>query len=222
MIETKSFTTTCDDGVELKGLLLIPQKPKAVAQFNCGTATNKRLYIKFLQYLAEHDYLCCLWDYRDSGESAPEDLRTCDYCFADYGLKDIPAIKRYLRSEYSDLPFLFIGHSAGGQQIGFLDGQEDVHGALLFAVSAGYYSNMPLPYRLKAYFFFYLFSPISIKLKGYVAAKRFGLMEDLPKGVVMQWRRWLEKPDYFFDKNFLGNEVPVNTYQNIVRLSVIL
>lgn len=214
-METKPFTTICDDGVVLKGVLLIPTAPKAIVQFNCGTGTNKWLYLKFLQYLAENDYLCCLWDYRDTGDSAPDNLRTCNYKFTDYGTKDIPAIKHYLRSEYPQLPFFFVGHSAGGQQLGFLDDVEDVQGAVLFAVSTGYYPNMPLAYRLKAYFFFYLFSPISIKIKGYVAAKRFGLMEDLPKGVVMQWRRWLETPDYFFDKKFLGKEVPIGSYKNI-------
>lgn len=195
--------------------MLIPKNPKAVVQFNCGTATNTRFYMRFLQYLVEHDYLCCLWDYRGSGESAPADLRNCNYWYADYGLKDIPAIKRFLRAEYPDLPFLFIGHSTGGQQIGFLNELDDVCGAVLFAVSAGYYPNMPLAYRIKAYFFFYLFAPVSIKLKGYVAAKRFGLMEDLPKNVVMQWRRWLEKPNYFFDEKYFGREVPNHTYQSI-------
>jgi len=47
-MKQEKFETYCADGVKLSGLLLIPEKPKAVIQFNCGTATKKEFYLKFL------------------------------------------------------------------------------------------------------------------------------------------------------------------------------
>jgi len=212
-MKKEKFEVICTDGVKLKGVLLIPEKPKAVIQFNCGTGTRKELYLTFLTFLAEHGYLCCLWDYRGSGDSAPQDLKHCNFKYSDYGIKDMPAIKDYLNSRFPDLPFFFVAHSAGGQQIGFMHNLDQVSGAVNLAVSTGYYPNMPWKYRLRAYFFFYLFAPASILLTGYVSARKFGLMEDLPKNVVHEWRSWCSKRNYFFDKKFYGHTVPEGHFQ---------
>lgn len=209
---TENFEAICEDGIKLKGTLLIPENPKAVVQFNCGTATKKEFYLPFLTYLAENDYLCCLWNYR--GTEKTDNLKDCDFRYADYGLKDIPTIKSYLNNRFPDLPFFFIGHSAGGQQIGFLKDLSDVKGNINIAVSSGYYRNMPLGYRIKAYFFFYVFSPNSILLNGFVKAKPFGIMENLPKKVAKEWGDWITKEDYFFDKKFYGKTIPTGHFKN--------
>ena len=52
----EDFETISEDGITLKGILLIPDNPKAVIQFNCGTATKKEFYLSFLTYLAAVSY----------------------------------------------------------------------------------------------------------------------------------------------------------------------
>jgi len=213
-MKTESFETICEDGVKLKGILLIPDKPKAIIQFNCGTGTKKEFYLSFLTYLTEHAFICCLWDYRGSGNSSSENLKNCKFTFSDYGVKDMPAIKDFLNKKFPDLPYMIVAHSAGGQQIGFMKNLDNVKGMINFAVSAGYYPNMPFSYRMKAYFYFYIFAPLSVLITGYVKAKTFGLMENLPKKVVNEWRNWLEKKDYFFDPEFYGKTVPIGHFSN--------
>lgn len=208
----EEFETICEDGVKLKGILLIPDKPKAVLQFNCGTATQKEFYLPFLTYLAENNYLCCLWNYR--GGERTDNLKTCTYKYLDYGMQDMPAIKKYLNNRFPGLPFIFVGHSAGGQQIGFMEDLSDVIGNINIAVSSGYYRNMPLGYRMKAYFFFYVFTPLSILRYGYVKAKPYGIMENLPKKVASEWGDWITKEDYFFDKKFYGKTVPLGHFKD--------
>jgi predicted alpha/beta hydrolase len=175
----ENFEATCEDGITLKGILLIPDSPKAVIQFNCGTGVKKEVYLSFLTYLTENGYLCCLWDYRGSGNSSAKNLGKCDFTFSDYGIKDMPIIKSFLEHKYPYLHFFIVAHSAGGQQIGFMKELDNVKGIINFAVSAGYYPYMPLGYRMKAYFYFYIFSPISKLLTGYVKGKAFGFMENL-------------------------------------------
>lgn len=211
-MRTEAFETTCEDGVKLNGTLLIPNNPKAVIQFNCGTAVNEKFYLSFLTYLAEHDYLCCSWNYR--GTDKTDKLKNSSIRYIDYGKKDMPAIKAYLENRFSELPFIFMGHSTGGQQIGFIDNLDNVKGVINIAVSTGYYLNMPFGYRMKAYFFFYVFSPISVFLNGYVKAKPYGFMENLPRKVVFEWRDWLEKEDYLFDEKFYGKSVPTGHFKN--------
>lgn len=212
MITQEKISVQCADGITLRGVLLLPATPKAIVQFNCGTGAKKEFYLPFLEFLAQHGFACCLWDYRGSGESAVE-LKDCNFSFLDYGRQDMTAIKRYLQHRFASLPYLIVGHSAGGQQVGFMEDLEGIKGLLAFAVSTGYLSYMPLSYRLLSAHFFYLFSPVSVLFKGYIASKSFGIMEDLPKKVVQQWRDWCEKPDYFFNEKFYGKSVPVGKFK---------
>lgn len=215
MIEKEKFSVVCADGVVLKGLLIIPENPKAIVQFNGGTATKKEFYLPFLEYLATQNYLCCLWDYRGSGESAPENLAKCDYHFLDYGTKDMPTIKDYLTKKFPDLPFLLFAHSVGGQQAGFMNNLDGIKGMVGFAVSTGYLAHMPLFDRIKSAYFFFVFTPLSILFTGYLKAKKFGYMEDLPKNVVLPWRDWCMKPDYFFNRKFYGKGVQKGFFENM-------
>jgi predicted alpha/beta hydrolase len=214
-MQREPFSTTCPDGVELKGILLIPEHPKAVIQFNCGTAAKKEFYIPFLEYFVENNYVCCLWDYRGSGDSAPKNLAKCDYYMHDYGTKDMPAIKKYLRQRFPDLKFLFMGHSAGGQQVGFVPELDDVHGMVGFAVSSGYTRDMPFYNFVLSNIFFWLITPVSLLFKGYLMSKPLGIMENLPKNVIKEWRAWCGKPSYFFDKKFYGKSVPKGRFQTL-------
>jgi predicted alpha/beta hydrolase len=214
MFTIEKIEIKCIDGVVLRGLLLVPEKPKAVLQFNCGTATKKEFYLPFLEYLSDNNYICCLWDYRGCGDSADTEMKFCSYTFSDYGLKDIPAVKTYLTNRFPALPFFFFGHSAGGQLIGFVDELQDVSGMVCFAVSTGYLPYMPLGYRIKSYYFFYLFTPISLFFMGYLKAKKIGIMEDLPKNVVLEWRNWCAKKNYFFDSSFYGKTVPHGNFKD--------
>ncbi len=215
-ISSEGFSVVTEDGVTLKGELLYPQgNPRGVVQINAATGATRRYYVPFAQYLTEHGFIVCLWDYRGMGESASKALSELDYSFSEIGLKDMPAILDFLKSKFSTIPILGIGHSVGGQQLGLIKNNQILKGFVAVATSAGFPAFMPLGYRLKTLYFFYVFSPISIKLKGYVAAKKFGIMEDLPKNVLLEWRDWCSKPDYLFAKEFYGKTIPKGNYKNL-------
>ncbi|NJN33274.1 MAG: hypothetical protein HC817_02505 [Saprospiraceae bacterium] len=84
-----------------------------------------------------------------------------------------------------------------------------------FAVSVGYVPKMHVPYRYKAWFFFNIFTPLSIFLTKYVKSKPFGFMENLNARVVRDWRAWCREPDYFFSKKYYGKTVPIGYFQNL-------
>jgi predicted alpha/beta hydrolase len=214
MIKPKPLKIVCTDGVELAALLLEPKSPKAVIQLNGGTGFKKEFYLAFAQYLTEQGYVTIIYDYRGTCESAPTDMRDCDYTFLDYGTKDMPAVLQYLEEQYPHLPKLIFGHSVGGQMIGHIPNIKPIKGLVCMGTSVGYIRNMPLGYRLKSWYFFKIFSPLSIQLTGYVRAKKFGIMEDLPRKVVQDWSAWCSAKNYFFDKKYYGITVPKGQYQD--------
>jgi hypothetical protein len=72
----------------------------------------------------------------------------------------------------------------------------------------GYWRYMPLGYRLRIHFFLHVFSTLSHALLGYNAAGRWGIMENLPRGVVRDWQRWCSVPTayyYYFDPRFAAD-----------------
>lgn len=208
LIETK-------DGVEIPLWLYLPDQPRAVIQFNPGTAAKMRFYQPFLRFLAERNFVVGQLGYRGCAEGPATDLKSCGFSYADYGLFDIPAGRAYLKNRFPDLPFLFVGHSGGGQQLPFCEDLNDVAGAHFFGVSTGYAPGMPLHYRLQSHLFFYVIGPLSIALKGYVAVQGLGIMEDLPKKAFSDWRDWCTSPDYFFDTRFYGKTVRAADFDRI-------
>lgn len=197
------------DGYPLAARLLLPDgEPKVVVQLNGGTAIVKEFYGSFARFLVENGYAVCLWDYRGTGESAPPSLRGFSARMLDWGTRDMPAVLDFLDERFPALPKLVFGHSAGGQQVGFMPNLDKLSGLVCFATSSGYWGFMPAGYRLKTHFFFRGVVPVSNALLGYTAARRLGIMEDVPRGVAYEWRDWCSRPDYFFYEKFFGKTVP--------------
>jgi predicted alpha/beta hydrolase len=213
MLETKPYIV-CKDGVTLSSILLEPENPKAVVQINGGTGFPKEFYLSFARFLAEQGFVSCVFDYRGTCASAPEDMRHCEYTFLQYGTHDMPAVLDYLDDAFPNLPKLQFGHSVGGQQIGFMPNYSKIKGLITFATSVGYMGFMPWGYRLKSIYFFRVFARLSILYNGYVAAKKYGIMEDLPRNVVKQWDDWCSVPEYFFNPKYYGKTTPIGHFQD--------
>ncbi|MCU0470214.1 MAG: alpha/beta fold hydrolase [Arcicella sp.] len=207
----------CSDGVALSAILLMPEnQAKAVVQINSATATPKEYYLAFAQYLAENGFVVCVFDYRGVCESTPTGgLRGCTYDYLMWGQLDMPAVLDYLDTLFPDLPKLIMGHSVGGQEVGLMPNHHKIKGMVTYATSVGYWNFMPLSYRLQTHFFFQIFTPISNLLFGYVAAKRLGLMEDLPKQIVLDWRNWCSVPEYFFNEKYYAESAQKGFYKEL-------
>lgn len=215
MNQQKLKIKTIDD-IELAAILLENLSAKAVVQINGATATPKEYYLPFAQFLVEHGFTVCLFDYRGVCESQPEGgLKGCEYEYLDWGQKDMPAVMEFLDNRYPALPKLLVGHSVGGQKFGFMPNHHKVSGLVTFASSSGYWGYMPLGYRIQTHFFFEIFRPISHLIWGYTATKRFKLMEDLPKNIMNTWREWCSVKDYFFDPKFYERDAAKGFYQSL-------
>ncbi|WP_210517789.1 alpha/beta hydrolase family protein [Hymenobacter terricola] len=215
--EPEAHTIPARDGLPLGALLFLPpngQGPLAAVQLNPATGAKRRYYEPFAAYLAAQGFAVCLWDYRGAAHSRPVPLAQAPYRFADYGTLDMPAVLDWLEARFPGRPLLVLGHSVGAQQVGLMPNANKLAGLVAVGTGVGYWNYMPLGYRLKTHFFFRIFSPLSHALLGYNAGGRWGIMEDLPRGVVQDWRAWCSVPDYYFDPRFAA-QLPPHHYQDL-------
>lgn len=194
------------DGFLLGATLVEPSgEVKGCIQINSATGARKEIYLNLARYLAENGWAVLLFDYRGIGESKPKTLKGFHAHCHDWGYKDMAAALDWLDAKFPTYPKFVIGHSAGGQQLGFMDNHRKISKAFLVSASIGYWKLLASPYRYFTLLVWFVLRPITNTLAGYTAASWFGLGEDLPKGVANEWKRWCMRRNYYGD--FLGKEL---------------
>jgi predicted alpha/beta hydrolase len=91
-----------------------------------------------------------------------------------------------------------MGLSIGGQIAGLTPSIRKVDALVNVAAQSGYWGLWPFPIKFILFFNWY-FLQILTQLIGYFPGKKLRMMEDLPKGVAIEWAKWGLKKDYLFD-----------------------
>lgn len=194
------------DGYRLTGNLYLPSQGTTagpVSIIGSATGVPQRFYGRFATYLAEHGRPSMTFDYRGIGFSAPDKLRGFPARFRDWGILDIPAAIAYAKQKFPTRPLHWVGHSYGGfgtglaHNAGLIDRQ--------FAVSAMSADFRFIDSKLESWKIGALLfgvGPITAMTLGYVPGKLFG-GTDLPKGVALEWSKWVATRDFLFGVNDL-------------------
>ncbi len=194
------------DHFALGATLYLPRRARKryAILINSATAVPRVFYRGFARYLAGQGSAVLTYDYRGIGgsrlksESAParsRSLRGFEASMTDWAAKDVTGAVRWMRRRYGDLPLLYVGHSFGGQALGLLPNNAEVSRALLVSAQAAYWRLMPAPERYRVYLFMNLLGAPLTRLVGYLPGKTM-LGLDLPKGVFLQWTRWVMNKRY--------------------------
>lgn len=209
-METQSTITSKDvivealDGCPLAGTLFTAERTShAAIVINSGTGVPRQFYARFARHAAAAGFTTLTYDYRGIGGSAPEDLRTSDARYRDWGQRDIPGALDWISNRFPDLPLFVIGHSTGGQQLGLAPNVDKVSAAIFITVSTGYWRGMPIPHRYVVLALMHGYVPLITRLLGYAPTKKIGWGENIPTGVVREWVAWSLEHDYmaaFFDE----------------------
>jgi predicted alpha/beta hydrolase len=177
-----------------------------------ATAVPQRFYQPFAAFAAERGYTTLTLDYRGVGLSRPPSLRGFEMRYLDWSFRDLPAaIEAFARP---GVPLFYVGHSHGGHAFGLLPNPERVARVYTFGTGAGWVGWMPPAERLRVRALWHLVGPLLVRTHGYLAWKRLGLGEDLPRGVFEDWKRWCRHPRYFFDDPTLRDEA-IRLYDRI-------
>lgn len=162
----------------------------------CAMGVRQAFYAPFAQWLARQGYRVWTFDYRGSGDSrAGRSLRGFDADLHDWA-RDYETVIAAAKAAAPDAPLYLLGHSLGAQLPGLLRRPEQVDGLVCIAAGSGYWrENAPRLKRMVPYFWFVLV-PLAVRLFGYFPGRRLRKVGDLPRGVILQWRRWCLHPRY--------------------------
>jgi predicted alpha/beta hydrolase len=171
---------------------------EARASIVIGGAMGVRqsFYEAFAQWLAGQGLRVWTFDYRGSGDSRNgASLRGFEADLFDWA-RDYEAVIDAAKAALPSQPLYLLGHSLGAQLPGFLQRPEQVDGLVSIAAGSGYWrENAPKLKRSILYFWFVLV-PLVTRLCGYFPGRKLKKVGDLPRGVILQWRRWCLHPRY--------------------------
>jgi predicted alpha/beta hydrolase len=182
-----------DDGRLLDVATFEPMgSPRAVAVIVGAMATPSAFYDEFARWLADRGVAVVTFEFRGMGSVAEMKAETGDI---DRWTADADTVLAFLARRHPGVPVTWIGHSLGGQLVPYVD-----HAALAAIVTVasgeGYWRlNVP-GVRWRALLLWWLIAPVAITLAGYFPGKRLGIVGDLPKGALYQWRRWCLHANY--------------------------
>lgn len=157
---------------------------------------EQRFYAPFAAWLAERGYLAITFDYLGMGQSRNGSLRGLEVDVLGWARHDCSAMLAAALAESGSKPLYWIGHSLGGQILPFVEGRERIERVFSIASGSGYWKENSPRLRNKVWLFWYLVAPLLTPLLGYFPGRRLGMVGDLPRGVIEQWRRWCLHPQY--------------------------
>lgn len=153
-------------------------------------------YRPFAEWLATQGLLVATFDYRGAGLSRPKALRGFKADIFDWARLDCAAMIEALARETPQKPLYWIGHSLGGQILGLVPNRDRIAKAVAIATGSGYWRENVPGIRPKAWWLWFVVTPIALSLCGYFPGKALRKVGDLPKGVMAQWRRWCLDREY--------------------------
>lgn len=170
--------------------------PRASVVIGGAMGVQQRFYAAFARWLAQQGIAAWTFDYRGSGASlAGASLREVRADLFDWA-RDYEAVIDAAKAAAPEAPLYLLGHSLGAQLPGFLQRPQQVDGLVSIAAGSGYWrENAPRLKRSILYFWFVLV-PLAVRLWGYFPGRRLRKVGDLPRGVILQWRRWCLNPRY--------------------------
>ncbi|MDM0114646.1 alpha/beta fold hydrolase [Variovorax sp. J22R133] len=170
--------------------------PRASIVIGGAMGVRQSFYQPFAEWLTEQGLRVWTFDYRGAGDSLGDaSLRDVDADLFDWA-RDYEAVIDAAKATLPDQPLYLLGHSLGAQLPGFLCRPEQVDGLISIAAGSGYWRENAPKLRRSVLYFWFVLVPLATRLFGYFPGRKLRKVGDLPRGVVLQWRRWCLNPRY--------------------------
>ncbi|GAC33031.1 alpha/beta hydrolase family protein [Paraglaciecola polaris] len=169
---------------------------KGVCIIASATGVAQHLYQDFAIWLTVQGYHAVTFDYDGIGLSTDGHVKQCKSDVLSWASNDCPVVLDAVEQQFSGLECIWIGHSVGGHMLGMMPDTKQISRAITVAVGTGtWWYNSPSTKRV-SWFLWYFLVPMTVPLLGYFPGNKLNVLCDLPKGVMMQWRRWCLKDGY--------------------------
>jgi len=194
----ETTTLRAADGAPIAARFFAPPgAPRSAVLIGGAMGVRQDYYRPFAEWLAQQGHLVATFDYRGSGESLPpgRSLRSVDVDLFGWAA-DTDTVIEALAARAGAVPIVMIGHSLGAQLPGLLAQRDRLAGLLSVAAGSGYWRDNAPALKRHVLYFWHVLVPVGTALFGYFPGRRLGKVGDLPKGVVLQWRKWCMHPRY--------------------------
>ena len=189
---------TTGDGYKLSALFGTPVAESLdTIVISPATGVKKEFYINFANYLIQNGYKVLLFDYRGIGGSAPASLKKSKAYMHEWGTEDMNAVLKYLVDERRLSNIIWLGHSVGGQLIGFSKYTEHIKKVIALSAAFGYWGYLPFPSKWMIWALWFFVGPLMVRIYGYGLMSKIGWGEDLPPRMMKEWRDWCLSKTYF-------------------------
>jgi len=187
--EAEAVVIECSDGVALHGHIwsATSKRSNGNVVINPATGVAARYYHYYARFLAEHGFDVLTYDYRGIGLSRPERLRDCGYRWRDWGERDFDAALGFMEAQRPGRELFVVGHSIGGFLPGLSAHGDRVTRMLAVGAQYGNWRDYAPDHRGRLFVKWHLLMPAVTLLAGYFPGRRLGWLEDLPKGVALDW-----------------------------------
>ncbi|OWR15267.1 alpha/beta fold hydrolase [Chryseobacterium sp. VAUSW3] len=166
-----------------------PEIPKRkLLVINSATGVRQQVYFSFAKYLATQGFTVITYDYRGIGESKPRKMKGFEASMRIWGTRDFKTITGFIKENYPDYTKFCLGHSVGALILGMNEDSVIFKKFIFIATQDAYIGHLSWRVAVTAALGFGIAVPVTVILKGYFPAHRFGLGESLPKGSAYDWR----------------------------------
>lgn len=157
---------------------------------------TQAFYQPLAHWLSQQGFNVTTFDYRGIGESQQKPLRQYNLDILQWAKQDCSAALAQVLEQNTALPVYWLGHSLGGQIFPLIAQIEKVTKVITLASGTGYWKHNAPALRRQAPMFWYVIVPVLTRMFGYFPGAKLGMVGNLPKSVMLQWRRWCLHPEY--------------------------
>lgn len=194
--QTHSITTCAGHNLTARLFLSECENVRGVCILAPATGVAQYLYDDFARWLAAKGFHALTFDYEGMGLSVNGHVKDSKSDKLSWGKYDCPAVLDFVKENFNNLKLIWIGHSVGGHMIGFMGHNPDIDQVITVGCGTGTWWHNSPPTKRIAWFLWYILVPTAVPIMGYFPGNRLKLMCDMPKGVIMQWRRWCLNEEY--------------------------
>jgi predicted alpha/beta hydrolase len=198
-----------EDGIALRVVLHASSQVRFCIVIQAALGTPQERYAPLAAYLAERGFAAITYDYRDMGANRNGPAKSSAACVSEWGRKDQTAVLKWARAHYPESRLIVLGHSMGGQILGFTPRTDDIDGVVLVSAQSTYYKHWEGAARWKMRALWSVALPGINQAFGYMPGSFFG-GEDLPGGCTPEGTRWALR------ETFIGDEHGVR--ENLAKL----
>jgi predicted alpha/beta hydrolase len=216
-VTTEDTRFPAEDGEPVAGRWFLPDGDVVgVVAIAPAMAMPMRFYRHTAAWLAERGFAVLTFSYRGSEPELYGPMRDSAATALDwYHDAEAAAVHARDRADAVSVPLTWLGHSFGGQSLGFLS-DVDVDRCVMVASGTGWRGKAAPTIKTWSPLLWRVIAPAAVAVLGYYPGRRLRILDDLPSGVMRQWGRWCLHPDYLFSElpelrdRFAKVETPVS------------